>query len=90
LTNNLVRCIKAIVRYFDCADINIETCLLALDALKWLFKGKEYECAVEINPALICKKVPAAILENPRFKASLLELIGIMINFCSRKINEME
>jgi hypothetical protein len=63
--------------------------LLALDSLKWMWRGTEIECINEIDISKIWSS-NASYHDNKKFRASVIDLCFVMIKFCTRKTKEMD
>lgn len=63
----------------------------ALNSLKWLFRGREHPCVMAIDVDRIWKSSKVQKLDqDDEYLHSLLELVEVLMNFCVRKIKEIE
>lgn len=77
-----------------------QTILLALQNLKWVYKGRESECVLAIDPQRIWKSIMTHVEENypsedqnknqaiETLIESTLELMEILMGYCVRKIQQ--
>ena len=74
---------------FVCSDNNsVESKKQALNSLKWMFRGREHECVIVIDMQKIWN-TNKKYISDKEFLQSLLELVEVLMNFCVRKIREI-
>jgi len=61
-----------------------------LDALKWIFRGREITCALPLNLRTIYSKIDKELTKVKEVQMSLLEIAEILIEFAIRKTKDIE
>ena len=69
----------------EATPLNIKE--MALDSLKWVYKGRESDCVLLIDVEMIWNS-NKALESSQAVMESVLELIEILMNFCVRKIRQ--
>lgn len=69
---------------------NLETKLLALDCLKFNFRGRESFLVTKIDIKKIWEKNKEQILKDEFFRSSVLEVLDTINQFCKRKIHDLQ
>jgi len=93
MVNTKIASIKQILKIFVdfiCSPSNtLDLKMQAMNSLKWLFRGREHECVITIDIERIWNSCKPHFAEKG-FLSSLLELMEVLMNFCVRKITELD
>lgn len=93
MVNTKIASIKQILKIFVdfiCSPSKtLDLKMQAMNSLKWLFRGREHECVITIDIERIWNSCKPHFAEKG-FLSSLLELMEVLMNFCVRKITELD
>lgn len=64
--------------------------LLAVESLKWLWRGKEIDCIQLIDINRIWSSCFTRLGTNEKFRLSMIDLCHILLKFCARKAQDMQ
>lgn len=64
--------------------------LLALESLKWKWRGKEVSCIHKIDISKIWHSCSLQFGQNEKFRQSIIDLCFILLRFCARKAKDLQ
>lgn len=64
--------------------------LLAVESLKWMWRGKELDCVTQINISRIWHACVSQLGHNEAFRLSVIDLCFILLRFCARKAKDLQ
>jgi hypothetical protein len=64
--------------------------LLAVESLKWMWRGKELECVTQIDIGRIWNSCSAQLGHNEAFRLSVIDLCFFLLRFCARKAKDLQ